>query len=163
MPGKALQKRYASGDDMFLMFHGQKLSEFNPGFLKNPEAIVNTNPVKNFNQFIHQRKRWVSKSKGYKDPWLIFNALTVLIANLVLLTALSIGIFSPVFLIFFAGLLIIKSIADFLLIRSVFRFFSTKRVLYWFPMAAILNVFYNVFIAFYGIFGKYQWKGRRTG
>ena len=163
IPGKALQNRYASGEDMFLMFHGKKLKNFKPGFLKSPEAIVNTNPLRKLKPFIHQRKRWVSKSKGYKDPWLIFNAVTVFMVNLLLLATLAIGIFNTVMLAFFAGFLVIKSIADFLLTRSVLRFYKTNRVLYWFPIAAILNIFYNVFIAFYGIIGKYQWKGRKTG
>lgn len=162
IPGEVLQNRYASGEDMFLMFYGKKLKDFNLGFLKSQEAIVNTNPVTNLKQFIHQRKRWVSKSKGYKDPWLIFNALTVFLVNLLLLGTLTIGVFNTLILAFFAGLLAIKAIVDFFFTRSVLRFFNATRILHWFPIAAILNIFYNVFIAFYGIIGKYQWKGRKT-
>jgi cellulose synthase/poly-beta-1,6-N-acetylglucosamine synthase-like glycosyltransferase len=61
----------ASGDDMLLM---HKIWKQNPGkvhYLKSPDAIVTTQPMKTWNDFFDQRIRWASKATKYDDQRII--------------------------------------------------------------------------------------------
>lgn len=154
----------ASGDDMLLM---QKIAQRFPGkigFLKHPEATVQTKAQETMADFFNQRLRWASKSADYKE-WKI-----ILMLGLVWL--LCISIFFSLFSILFIGMagfilflfqLIIKAIADYFLLRSTTRFFNRSELMKYFFPAQIMHIFYIATIGTLSIFiKKYNWKGRRT-
>ena len=80
-----LKKEIPSGDDLFLMLSVKKNEPGNILFLKSMDAAVYTAMPKSWKSFLHQRKRWISKSRFYRDFDLIFTAGAVLLTNLLLL------------------------------------------------------------------------------
>ncbi len=153
--------KYASGDDVFLLLkiikkYGSKSVEF----LKNYNALVFTEPQNTLRDFINQRLRWVSKSKGYKEISIIFVALIVYLFNFILLAGFIGGLFFKELLVFDLILFIIKNIIDLPILIGITAFMKRKKLLwYYFPLQ-IVYVFYVVIIGALGNILKYRWKGR---
>ena len=150
----------ASGDDMLLL---QKIRNKFPGsvfYLKSKEATVYTYPSQSFENFIHQRIRWISKAKYYLDnrvtPVLIF----AYIYHLMLLLLLITGIFDTRFLILFLIGWFIKLAVEYVLLTSSALFFRKYKTMNWFLPAQFLYIFYVVIAGILGIFTTYKWKGR---
>lgn len=155
--------QYASGDDMFMMLNIQKqFGSPSIRFLKSKEAIVKTKAIRGGKSFIHQRIRWVSKSRGYTNYPLIYTSFVVYFTNaLVLLTAIAAiceSGFKYLFIIFFLS----KCVIDFTLLFSYNRFQKTTSILWWLPIAEIANATYTFIIGIIGNWLKYEWKGRKT-
>ena len=49
------------------------------------QAVVNTKTENSWKQFIHQRLRWASKAKYYKNPWLNYIGILILSVNVAVL------------------------------------------------------------------------------
>jgi len=153
---------YASGDDVFLMHEIKGVyGSQSIGFVKNPGAIVVTEPPRSLPAFIHQRLRWVSKSRGYSDPATITTSLVIFVFHLFLLVFLVAGCFHPVFLTPFFIMLGIKLLADIPILNAVTGFMSQKKLLwYYLPVQAM----YIPFVVLSGLAGNlrgYSWKGRK--
>ena len=88
---------FASGDDQFLMMRTRKTyGKHSVVFNNDREAIVSTRAMGTLRDFLQQRIRWVSKSRGYSDPVVIGVGLVTYLVNLALVAGLAIGIFHPV-------------------------------------------------------------------
>lgn len=157
-----LKMHYASGEDVFLMSAAKKGNDVRYSFVKNKDCIVYTPVNKSFKEFINQRRRWVSKSIAYQDCWIIANSIIVFLMNASILTLAIGSIFCIELLPALAIAFISKSIADALLLFQVLSFFGQKNLIWWYPLAQILNSIYVPLIAIYGNLGKFHWKGRRT-
>ncbi|HNW99599.1 MAG TPA: glycosyltransferase [Bacteroidales bacterium] len=158
--GYNLNDKYSSGDDVFLMHQIKNKLKGKIVFLKNYDALVQTQPQQTFSSFLNQRKRWVSKSHGYSD------IPTILIALLVFLFNTSIvftGIFSIFFLPFlnlFLFIFVLKIIIDFPLLTGISAFMKNKKLmLYYIPLQLIYPIYIFISGAM-GLFGKYEWKNR---
>jgi len=152
-------KKFASGDDVFLM-HKIKKSFGKITFLKNYEALVHTKPQTTFQAFVNQRKRWVSKSRGYSDFSTILTAFIVLFFNLSLIVSFIFAFFYHIFLVIFLFTILSKLIIDFPILMGITSFVKKKKLMYfYFPLQLIYPV-YIVFIVIKGLFGKFEWKGR---
>jgi len=150
-----------SGDDMFLMMKiRRKLGRKAVLFNRSTEAIVFTEPNKTIREFIHQRLRWVSKNKGYKDPFVLFVAGITYLFNAILLLGLVIGFFFPSFWILTFLLLAGKIILEFPVLWKYAVFLGKTRNLILIPLVQVLNIFYVSIIGFLGNFLSYEWKGR---
>ena len=154
---------FPSGDDMFLMMSIKK--KFGAGsirFLKSAEAVVKTTAIKGIKSFLHQRMRWVSKSKGYTDPMLIATSILVYLVNAILIVSGILAFIFPgyykIFLLFYFAKLVI----DFPLMISFARFQKSGTLLWLFPFMEIANAFYTVFIGIAGNIWMYEWKGRKS-
>jgi len=150
-----------SGDDMFLMMKirrkfGRKSVRFN----RSKEAIVLTEPNKTMHEFIHQRLRWVSKNKGYTDPFVLFAAGFTYLFNAVLFLGLGLGFFFPSFWFLTFLLLAGKIILEFPVLRKYAVFLGKTKNLKLIPLVQVLNIFYVSIIGFLGNFISYEWKGR---
>ncbi len=78
--------KYASGDDMFMMESaGRQHKRF--VYAKNPDAVIRTDGVTNIHQLLNQRARWVSKTGGYTDYYILFFAFAILLGNLAAIAA----------------------------------------------------------------------------
>ena len=78
--------KYASGDDMFMMESaGKQHKRF--VYAKNPDAVIRTDGVENIHQLLNQRARWVSKTGGYTDYYILFFAFAILLGNLAAIAA----------------------------------------------------------------------------
>ena len=155
-----IKNHIASGDDIFLMLYAKKINKKSIHFIKSKEAIVYTRPVKSVKEFLNQRIRWTSKSKAYRDFDIIFTALIVTFANLVLAFSFAYTIWDFSFLNTFILLFIIKSIFDLLILIPVTKFFHTVKLLWLVFPLQIIYPFYIVFTVIFGLIGNFNWKDR---
>jgi len=157
-----LKKEIPSGDDLFLMLRIKKKYPQGIQFLKSVEATVYTRLPGGWKPFLHQRKRWVSKSRYYRDFDLIYTAIVVLLTNLVLLLCLVGGLFSLPYLLGFLILWLLKLFPDVLLLQAATRFFGEEKLMKYFLPTQLFYFIYVSFTAFTGLSGcSYEWKGRK--
>ncbi len=153
--------KYASGDDIFLLLKFKKLFKDDIRFLKNYDAVVFTKAAGTVKDFINQRIRWVSKSKGYKDFHIISTSLIIFMYNLLLFACLLSGLFINVgFLQLFVFFFTIKLIIDFPIMACITIFTKQKKLLYHYIFVQIINILCIPLISIAGNILKYRWKGR---
>jgi cellulose synthase/poly-beta-1,6-N-acetylglucosamine synthase-like glycosyltransferase len=150
-----LKKQYASGDDVFLLqavynIYGADAITFN----NKQKATVYTNGKHSFSEFLQQRQRWASKTKGMTLTSGYLFALLLSLGNIALL--LSFLVWNLDF--FFRIFLLKWGIEALFILPDVI---SQKRtdLLILTPFISILYPFYQAYI----IFTKnttIQWKGR---
>lgn len=151
----------ASGDDIFLMLHAKKEDKKSILFLKSKKAIVFTKPAKSIKDFLNQRVRWTSKSKAYRDFDIIFTALIVTLANLILATSFIYSFWDNYFFKIFALLFVTKSIFDLMLLIPVSSFFKQQKLLWLFLPLQLIYPFYIVMTVIFGLIGNFSWKNRK--
>lgn len=155
-----------SGDDVFLML---KLKEENPEsvvFCKNADAIVSTKAPSTLSEFWQQRKRWISKRTGYSDSSVKRNAWMALAGNAMMLVSL-LGILQPHAdfrpqKMAFLGVILLKFLADILLLMPVSEFFRSKFGTLTFLLSEFWLATYVPLLAIFGSFGSYNWKNRKV-
>ena len=152
-----------SGDDLFLL---QKLRKKYPGevkFLKAREAWIQTVPSSSTDEFVKQRKRWVSKVIYIPDVTTLTVAFIVYLANLALLIDLALWVFLPdfngSFLIITFGS---KILIDFLFLHLATSYFRRGYLMRTFILAELLYIVYVSVIGVLGNLAKYNWKGRSS-
>ena len=145
----------ASGDDVFLLQKAVHNFPDKVGFLIKQDFQVITNSAESWSQLFQQRVRWAGKSKAYSSSFGKFVALTVFLANLAFIISLILLFFGFFEMII---LLLIKVIFDLLLANQTARFYQIKikNTL----LTALFYPFFSSAVAFYSLFGKYEWKGR---
>lgn len=151
--------KYTSGDDVFLMLKIKKFSLNHIKFIKAREAVCLTKAKSTFKGFINQRIRWVSKSKGYKDPFLILTSITVLLINLSILLNFLFFIFGKLSFGCFIGQFSLKSIIDLIFLFLTSSFFKQKELLIYFIPTQIFNLVIVPFLSIAGLLSKGEWKG----
>lgn len=150
-----------SGDDMMLM---HKMARKFPGkiaSLKNKDSIVYTHTETDVVSFWHQRVRWTSKSTHYEDKRITLILSFAYLFNLLIVFNMVIGFFVPGMLKLSMWMFLVKICIDTLFTYAVSRFFRRENILWLFLPIQALHVLYIIIIAPAGVFGKYQWKGRR--
>lgn len=159
--GYSTDREIVSGDDMFLMMNLRKA--YGSGairFIKSPLAIVTTPASATFPEFINQRLRWVSKSRGYRDAWVLFTSALVFFFSLctvISMVAWASGYTGPIIP---AAFLSVKLLADFPLMTSFVRFTGRSCLMLWYVPLQIIYVFYVTFFGTFGNILSYRWKGR---
>ncbi len=146
-----------SGDDMFLMIGARKLGK-SLAFNADREALVFTRPVKNLRSLLAQRIRWGSKSYWYRMADIQLLALLVSLTNIsVFLMPLWIKLYTG-WWPWLAGALLIKTLADFLILYRITGITGQR---------ADLRLFIPVTLSYYPFFlasvmgallGKARWK-----
>lgn len=154
--------KYASGDDMFLLhFVKKNYGNRSVSFINNPEAIADTTPAASVQDFFHQRKRWVSKSKGYKSPALIVTAVVIFLTCLVQILSIPALFFTQINYYVIGVFWTVKLLIDFLTLNAVTRFLQQQIIMRWYLPVALIYPFYVVILSFTGLFTTYQWKSRK--
>jgi cellulose synthase/poly-beta-1,6-N-acetylglucosamine synthase-like glycosyltransferase len=151
-------EKFISGDDVFLLHKMKK--EFGEGavvFCKDEKALVKTYPVKGMRKFFSQRIRWASKSKGYKDLIAISTALIVFAFNLMLSATFITGFFYPLSFLLFAGLLLLKSLAELPLMWGVTGFTGNRGLMKWYLPFQVVYPFYIVVAGVMSLFPTKRW------
>jgi len=159
-PEKQLRQEKASGDDIYLLLEQKRMNKNKIHFIKSKETIVTTKPQLSIKKLIHQRKRWASKTKTYRDNDILFTAFSVFFINLVLLITLFSGFFNLSFLLLFFLGFIVKTIIDLILIAPLLNHLNNLKLLKIFPLVQFIYPFYSVLIGLISQFSKYKWKGR---
>lgn len=150
----------ASGDDTFLMF--KIFKKYNGGihFVKSPQAIVKTGAQKTIIALINQRVRWASKTQNYKNKYIHFIGLIILLGNIALLVLSMLMLFD---LIYFDVLMLglsIKITLDVILLISSNTFFRTSKLkAFYIGLLTLIYPFYLLVIMLKKSSG-YNWKGR---
>lgn len=158
---EAIKYQYASGDDVFLLQEVKR--RFGPkaiSFIKSTNYWLTTKAEREVSGWLNQRIRWVSKSSGYQDAFLLFTSLLVFLVNFNLLLLLIGSIFNPQLLSTLAYIFILKGVTDFIFLKQATKDSSQKHLLsYFIP----LNLAYPFFISYTAILGQFKgftWKGR---
>jgi len=153
---------FASGDDMFLAQTIEKNYPDSISFLKNLDGVVYTFPEKTLSDFIRQRLRWATKTKGY-DSLAMKSVITLIfLMNFIVLSNILLILFWGYNQIYFTlFLLIFKLLVDILFIKSVAKFFEEKINYLSLILSLLRYPFYIVFIGTLSLFvSKYKWKSR---
>ncbi len=162
LPKNALVKEENSGDDLFLLHSFKKhFGATSIAFEFDKDAVVYTQAQPNFKSFFNQRKRWVSKSKSYKDVWIIMISLLVLSVNLSIVFAVIASVFNPAYLLVLVLVFTIKLSVDLLILSRAAKWYGQKKLLWTYPF---VQIFYPLFIVVSGLlspFLSYEWKGRK--
>ncbi|WP_339846549.1 glycosyltransferase [uncultured Dokdonia sp.] len=159
--GFANNDHIASGDDHFLLEKFQERFKDKISYLRSQDAIVTTQPQELWNIFIAQRTRWAAKSSAY----------TFWFSKLMGLLVVSVNLMSGIGLIYLAFAkaetqsliiiaLLLKIIADGILITTEAQFYKKLSYLKWYPIVMICYPFLSTYIAIKSITSSYQWKGR---
>ena len=154
------KNKLASGDDVFLMLYAKSIDKKSIHFIKSNEAIVYTKPAKTIRDFFHQRVRWTSKSKAYRDFDIIFTAIFVVLANLLLASSFIYSFWDYTFFKIFTLFFVLKSFVDLVLLIPVSKFFHQQGNLWLFIPLQIIYPFYIVITVIFGLIGNFTWKGR---
>jgi cellulose synthase/poly-beta-1,6-N-acetylglucosamine synthase-like glycosyltransferase len=158
----ALKTGISSGDDVFLMLaFRERYGSERVSFVKSRNAIVLAGANRTLAGFIRQRLRWVSKSRAYRDPFLIISALTVMLMNVMIAVAFFSGIFNTCYLFYGCGLLLLKTLTDFPLLISFSRFAGMKNTGWYIPVMEPFVVLMTTFTALAGNVASSSWKGRK--
>lgn len=150
----------ASGDDMLLMYKMKKAFKDGLGYLHHPSAIVVTEPMRTWKDFLNQRIRWASKADQYKDRSIFWTLLLVYLVNALLLVILFLGIWVKGGILAWLVLLGVKILAELALMLPVARFYRQENTLVWFALMQPFHIAYTVAAGWLGKFGSYRWKGR---
>lgn len=156
-----LNNKSASGDDMFLLHAVKKeygSSEIH--YLNSKEATVETKALGNLNQLFHQRIRWASKSKYYKDADTLISGSIIFITNLSLIISFIGSFFSVSILSFFMIVFLFKALFDLLLLIPILKFYNHLKLLIYFPILSLIYPFYVSFVGLLSPFVSFKWKNR---
>ena len=156
-------EHFASGDDQFLMMRiREKYGKHAVQFILSEKAAVYTFARKHIGEFMLQRIRWVSKSRGYRDRFVIFTALITYLFNLSLLAGMASGIFVHGLLWISLWCLLLKALTDLPPVYFMTAFFHKKEILRYYPIVQVLNLVYVVFTGLAGNLVGFEWKGRKV-
>lgn len=154
--------KMASGDDMLLMY---KIWQKHPDkvmYVKNSEAVMQTEPMPSWKQFFRQRIRWSSKATYYDDYRITIVLLFVYLFNVLFLLLLGAAFFKTSHVWILLLYLLCKTLIEGVFLYSVSRFYKEERLMPYFPLLQPLHILYTIVIGLISQFGKYEWKGRRT-
>lgn len=155
-------RKTASGDDVFLL-HKFKQDAFlnRPYFVLDLEATVCTDGPASLKEFIHQRIRWLSKSKHYTDADIRIFGVFIFLANLSLVFAFILNCLGIIPLAFLLSLIVFKWAMDFFLLRTAYRQDTLVGDFLGVTYLTILYPFYTVSLPLLSLFWKTSWKERK--
>ncbi|MDP1620893.1 MAG: glycosyltransferase [Bacteroidales bacterium] len=154
--------KYSSGDDQFMMSAVRK--HYGKGslvFNTDPLSMVGTEPEATFAGFFNQRLRWVSKSRGYRDPVVILVGGVTYLTHLFLLAGMCLGFFFPKLLIISFLLWLSKIVLEYPMVWIMIRFFGKKDLTSYYFIAQIFQLLYVPIVGVLGLLVPFRWKGRR--
>lgn len=149
-----------SGDDVLLMLKFKRKFPEKIKYLKSGDAIVFTQPPRTMADFINQRKRWVSKSRFYQDPFAKGCSWLVLLFSFSILALSVLSFVNKGFAEILAVSFSVKLFIDFLFLFLTASFFDRKSLLWLYFPVQLMYIFYVPFISIAGLTGSFTWKGR---
>lgn len=152
-----------SGDDDLVM---QKIARGNPSgivYAIDAGLAVKVDPVPNIREFLTKRTRWVSKILSYpsKKAVIFLSAIFLFLASVPVYAICTVaGFLDPWPL---AVVLLLKITGDLLPVTHGLMRHGKMRCLRSFLLAECLHIPYIIIISFKGVFGTFDWHGRRSG
>jgi cellulose synthase/poly-beta-1,6-N-acetylglucosamine synthase-like glycosyltransferase len=152
----------ASGDDVFLLQKAANLFPDKVHYLKAKDAIVITKPTENWMSLFHQRVRWAAKTSSYQSNFGKSLGIIVFLGNLNFVIGFVFWIFRILPWQFLVLYVILKFFIDFVLLYRTNQFLTKTRLRY-LILSSLFYSFFSTTVAFYSLFGSYEWKGRKFG
>lgn len=150
----------ASGDDIFLLEKMKKAFPKHVQFLKSKEAIVFTQPQKDWKSIINQRIRWASKTSKQKNTISLLLGILVFLVNISALALPLFMIFDTENLFIYLSLLFLKIIIDFIVVFQSALFFGEKISFWKFLLQPFVYAVIILIVVIGSFSGNYSWKGR---
>ncbi len=146
--------QFASGDDMFLIEKMRLHFPCQIAFIKSNSAAVISSAKKDWNSLISQRIRWAGKNKGLHSP--VINVIWGFVGlyHIMLLISFLLSFFLVITWWPFLILIIIKWIADFVLVRQSARFFKNESILFYFIPLQLMYMIYILILGWNMVAGK---------
>jgi cellulose synthase/poly-beta-1,6-N-acetylglucosamine synthase-like glycosyltransferase len=160
--GFSANLQYSSGDDQFIMSSIRK--HYGRGavvFSYHSLSSVGTEPEATLAGFFNQRIRWVSKSRGYRDPVVIFVGIVTWLTHFLLLTGILTGFCFPMILSLSLLLWFVKILMEYPMVWIMIRFFERKKLPRNYVIAQVFQLVYVPLAGMLGLFLPYRWKGRK--
>ena len=151
----------ASGDDMLLMHKIKKKYPDKVHYLKHQQAIISTQPMATWKDFVMQRRRWASKTAYYDDKAVLYVLLFVYLFNCLFLALVIASFFNLFYLYVLVGYLVLKTVIEWPFVNSVAQFYNEEKLMRYFPLLQPLHIVYTISVGFLSQLGKYKWKGRK--
>lgn len=149
-----------SGDDVFFILWTKKGYPGKIHFLLSPKASAIIAAQVSIKDFIHQRLRWASKSKYYRDPAMLTTALSVYAYCTFQVLLLPLSFVHRDFLYAALFMFLSKCLADLIFLADVTGKFRQGELLKVFLPAQVIYPFYIFIIGTMGQFIRFRWKGR---
>ncbi len=159
--GYADNKHLSSGDDEILMQKIAAETDFKIKFAWDKNALVKTDANATAQKFIEQRKRWASKGLFYFDKTVVALLFFIFVFYLSLV-GLFVAAFFGVAFKWSLFLFVVKILLEYNILKEGAEFLFEKKLLRFILPSEFLQIPYIVFAALGGLFGNYEWKGRKV-
>jgi len=156
----SMQQSLVSGDDTFFMLRVKRDRAGDIRLLKSKKAIVVAQGAGSWRQFLSQRRRWMSKSRYYKDLQVVITAWLVLLNSVCTIAAMGLTIAGLNFWLF-PVIYLGKTLADILLVGGLLKFYQKPVPRWHFLLFELLYPFYIVGVVITGFLFGYTWKNRK--
>lgn len=158
-------EHFISGDDDLLMHRIVHLGKLKAKYILGRRTACASEPPSDFKALVFQRIRHASKGIHYlslPDLWGLKILLPIIfLYNIFLAVGIPLGIAAGFYMPLYS--LIIKSSGEFILLYLTADAVGRKRLVLYFPLAELIHIFYISLFTLLGIFGKFTWKGKKTG
>jgi len=154
-------KKYVSGDDVFLLLAAKKVDNEKVHFIKSKEASVYTKALPALNDYLNQHLRWISKGSGYRDFDVLFVAFSVYFMNAILLILAITSFFKLELLLLLLVTLFLKSAIDAIFLNKLSKFFFNKYLGSLFKLHQLVNILINALLPIASLLFSFKWKGRK--
>ena len=141
----------SSGDDIFFLHSLKRQKNSKILWLESTSALVKTKACHTTTSFLKQRRRWISKSKGYTDRFTILLGIVTFTAILSQVSLLVAGLVNYAFIQVFLAIFIFKSIPDFLILLNTTRRYSSVDLMKWFLPVQTVYPFYVLMVVLYSL------------
>jgi cellulose synthase/poly-beta-1,6-N-acetylglucosamine synthase-like glycosyltransferase len=131
-------------------------------FMADPSGGVETTPTETAAGIFEQRKRWGSVTVHYDVGQIILLSSVFLFYMMIAFSACA-SIFDAYFLPICACLIFVKLSGEMVLMLPGTRIFNKKNLRKYIPLASIIQLPLVLAAVLFGVFGKFNWKGRKLG
>ena len=129
-------------------------------YMADPGCIVETMPAPTVRELFEQRRRWGSVTVHYNARQVaLLSAVFAFYVSIALTAVMS--IFDFMYLPVFLSLLLVKLAGELTLMAPGARIFGRKNLLKYVHVASLLQLPLVLAAVVSGVFGKFEWKGRR--
>jgi len=150
----------ASGDDELFLHKVASRYPNDIAFCKSLDALVYTHAKPSLREFIHQRKRWASKTTSYKNKKIVALGVFIWLSNIFICLNVVLGFYNPAYWSIAALSLILKFLSELSFLIPLTGFIKRSGLLWLLPLTTVIHIFYIIYIGIAGNSGKYLWKGR---
>jgi len=152
--------KYASGDDIFLMYSFKKDKFSTVDVLADTNALVQSFTLPNYKRLLSQKVRWASKLKGIKDNGLCFLSALSFVSWSYCILAVFIEIIYLQSLFISLIFILLKMTLDYSMAHRFVKKYNQEYTSTHFVLSFLLYPFYYFLILVMSIFTKPHWKGR---